>query len=173
MAKINWQSLYVKLFLSSFLFILFLIGFFLSLQFYSKTIVKKLENIANLKKEIIQNQTSQEKELKFKQLINFFEKQSGKEIQTVLFEVQKVLNPDFEKTKEFFLKKFNDEGWKIINSNFNFQEGRLNFVLGVTSQDLSRFLDFLQNQPLIIKVENLKIEKAGTDYQIELSLKLK
>ncbi len=173
MVKTKWQTLYVRLLLVSVLFVVFLIAFLFSLRFYSKMIMKKLENIASLKKEIVQNQTSREKELKFQQLVTLFQNRSGKEITSVLFEAQQILNPDFEKTKEFLLKKFDDEKWKIVNSNFNFEEKKLSFTLEISFQDLNKFLDFLQNQPLVIKVNNLKIEKQGTSYQVEISWKLK
>ena len=166
------KFLYLKLASASLIFLIFLVSFIFVLKFYEKIIIQKIENINILKENINQNKSTRERELKFQQLKLFFQQKTGREITTVLFDLQQKLNPDFNKTKDLILKKIDNENWQIIGSNFNFEEKKINLILELPQEKIENFLRFLKDQLLIIKIESLKIEKNKENYQLTLIFNL-
>lgn len=163
------KVLYLKLTIVSFIFILTLVGFILSLGFYEKEIMKKIQNINLLKKEIIKNQVAKDEEAKFKQLFNLFLEKTGREIKTVLYDFQEKSNLDNEKIKNLFSEKIKKEKWEV--SNFSVDDNKINISFIVPINEINKFFEFIESNFLLLtRIKNLKIERNDKYFFLEINL---
>ncbi len=164
------KKLYLKLIIFVFIFLIIVITYVFLLRFYVQKITKQVENIKTLKEMIAKNRADFEKELKLKQLLTFAQQKSGREISAILFDVQQKLNRSPETIKDLFLNTFNKENWKIIS--FSSEEKKLSFSVLIPQNDINKFLDFLVDEVLLIKISELKIKKENNFYQINFVVNL-
>ena len=167
------KNIRIKVIIFSVGFIL-LIGFYLFLlNFYSKKILSQIQEINLLKAKINQSQTTFQKENQLQKLKILIEQKAGKDLPTILFDLQQKLNIDFEKTKNLVYEKIQKENWRVIQTSFNQEEKKLNFVFQIPDSDFSKFYDFMIKEGLIWQTTDLKIDKNNDFWQIELNLKTK
>jgi Rad3-related DNA helicase len=151
-------------------FILLIAGYFFILNFYSKRIINKIQEINSLKEKIRQANENLERENQFKKLKASIEQKAGKDLPSILFGLQQKLDRDFEKTKDLILNKLKEANWQTVKTNFNPQEKKLGFFLEIPDVDLSKFYNFIIEDGLVWDIADLKINKKDNMWQIELNL---
>lgn len=166
------KSLYLKLGILVFVFLFFLGLFIFVLKIYEKKIISQIEKINSLKELIILNQINKEKELKFQQIKNYFERETGKSVDEILNSVNQKLNFNSEIIKESFLKKINEENWKILNSSFESEEN-IYLEIEIPLIDIQKLIQFLEENLLFLKIEKLIINKNEKNYTILITFNLK
>jgi hypothetical protein len=151
-------------------FILLIVGYFFILDFYSKKILKQIGEINSLKEKINQTQADFQKENQLQKLKIMIEQKAGKDLPSILFDLQQKLNRDFEKTKNLVSEKIQKENWQVIKTSFNQEEEKLDFIFQIPDSDFSKFYDFMIEEGLIWQTTDLKINKNNNFWQIELNL---
>jgi hypothetical protein len=151
-------------------FILLIVGYFFILDFYSKKILKQIGEINSLKEKINQTQADFQKENQLQKLKIMIEQKAGKDLPSILFDLQQKLNRDFEKTKNLVSEKIQKENWQVIKTSFNQEEDKLDFIFQIPDSDFSKFYDFMIEEGLIWQTTDLKINKNNNFWQIELNL---
>jgi hypothetical protein len=164
------KKIYLKVVIFIFVFIFLTAGYFFLLNFYSKKILGKIKEINNLEEKIIQYQSALQKQNQLEKMKILIEQKSKKELPAILFDLQQKLNKDFETMKKLILDKIQQENWKIIQTNFNLGEKKLNFVFQIPEYDFSKFYDFIIENGLIWQMTDFKIEKNNDLWQVELNL---
>lgn len=169
--KTKFFTIKNKLIFSIFIFLILLILNFLLLNLYYKNLKKKIEEINNIKQKIVLSRNIQDQENQYKQLLNSIEQKLGTSSEVVLYNLQQKIERNFENIKNLILNKVKEENWKIISTNFNQNENRLNIVFQIPIKDYQKFSDFIINELLVLKIESLTIEKKDKNYEINLTIK--
>jgi predicted PurR-regulated permease PerM len=167
------KRVYAKIAIFFGVFVVIFIAYFFLINFYSRILIQKINEIAFLKEKIIQRQISLEKENKIKRLITLIEQKSNKELPAILFNIQQKINRDFEAVKNLVLENIQKENWQIKTTNFNQQENKLNFVFQITDKDFDNFYNFMIDSGLIWQTINLKLNKVNNFWEIDLTLQSK
>jgi hypothetical protein len=71
------------------------------------------------------------------------EQKAGKDLPTILFDLQQKLNRDFEKTKNLVSEKIQKENWRVIQTSLNQEEKKLSFAFQIPDSDFRKFYDFM------------------------------
>jgi hypothetical protein len=168
--NIIFQNIRIKVavFAISFIFILLLYTFLLNL--FSKKILNNINEINLLKEKINQNQIITEQENQLQKIKLLIEQKFNKDMPAILFDLNKKFNKDFEEIKNLVLDKIKQENWQIIQTNFNQETKKLNFIFQIPNDDFDKFYNFLIKEYLIWQINNIKIEKNNNLWQIELNL---
>jgi len=164
------KNIRTKVIIFSLGFILLITGYFFLLNFYSKKILKQIQEINSLKEKLSQFQAALQKESQLKKLKFLIEQKANKELPAILFDLQQKLDIDFEKAKNLISERLQKENWKIIRTSFNQEEKKLNFVFQIPVEDFDKFYNFMLDSNLIWKIIDLKVDKNNDFWQIELNL---
>jgi hypothetical protein len=167
------KNIRTKVIIFSLGFILLIGLYFFLLNFYSKKILSQIQEINSLKEKINQTQSAFQKESQLQKLKILIEQKAGKDLPTILFDLQQKLNIDFEKTKNLVSEKIQKENWQVIKTSFDQEEKKLNFVFQIPDNDFKKFYDFMIEESLVWQIIDFKINKNNNFWQIELNLKTK
>lgn len=165
--KVALKRIYTKLFIVLIIFICVLTFYFLSFKFYQKNLIQKVEKINTLRINELNNRSNADLVNKQKQLINIFKQKSGKNLDDLLTSVEAKIN----KNPDQIIQLFKEKGWQFTESK-NIDLGNLKIDLNLKPEEFSNFLNFLLEEALFLKMNNLKITKTGDNYQINLEFLL-
>ncbi|GIW66695.1 MAG: hypothetical protein KatS3mg095_0593 [Candidatus Parcubacteria bacterium] len=165
--KYSLKNIYLKLGIISLIFIVISGIYFLSFGFYKQKLIKKIEEINSLKAKNLAMQSETEYLNKQKQLANIFEQKSGKNLD----EIMSVIEKNLYKKPEQLIQLINEKKWQIINNNID-EFNNLKLILFLKPEEINDFFDFLVDQWLFLKINNLKIIKKEQGYNIDLIIKI-
>lgn len=171
--KNSLSQLKNKLIIFSLIFVILLTIHFLSLNFYYKNLKQRIEKVNFQKQKILEAQLQQQQQIKIKQLANLLNQKLGFNYETLLPNFQQKIDWNFEGIKNLILNKIREEGWMIINTNFDPRGDILNLSLEIPKEDYRKFEDFMIKELLLLKLDNLTINKKEDTYLINLILRRK
>ncbi len=172
MISVNKNFLYKGLIYFVVLIIVLAFYFFL-LYFYENKIIKKMEEINNLKTKLTLLQSQTEKVNQLRRIENLVKQRTNKDLKSVINEIEKKLNRNLEATKDLISNQLNQENWQIQLLNLQEEYNVLEVYFQIPQNDYDKFFNFLSKEALLWQIKQLRINKATNTYNIYLKLEAK
>lgn len=163
------KKIYKKSIFLLIIFILILAVYFFLLNFYSQKIIKKINDLNQLKSALNEKKIQAFRDIEFKKINEYLKQKTGKDVD----KINQIFKDKINMPLEDLSKKINEEAnsfkGKIIRNELVNQN--VIALIEVPVSNFEQFYDFFIKNGLFIRLQEMKINKRDNNLLIELTIR--
>lgn len=164
---------YYKIIILCIIFFIIFIGSVITIYYYHKTIMTKIDKIYSLKEQIekININIDQKKELK--KINEYFEGTLGKPLISILSNIEAKEKRNYNEINNLLINFINSNKWQVIAYDTNINSKTTMITITIPSEEETKQLwQFLKKELILFHLTNFKIVKQDNNYLINIVFKL-
>ncbi len=163
------KKIYKKSIFLLIIFILILAAYFFLLNFYSQKIIKKINDLNQLKSALNEKKIQALRDIEFKKINEYLKQKTGKDIDNINQIFKNKINMSLEDLSKKINEEANSFAGKIMRNELVNQN--LIVLIEVPVSNFEQFYDFFIKNGLFIRLQEMKINKRDNNLLIELTIR--